>query len=183
MSFHRSLHPITRRLRLGKRARLVQRAILFAGLVAVLSGAVAWMTHSDVSVGWLQTAVAHSTSAALNVLGQATQVLDGYTVSSSRFSVAVVTACTGLFLTALFVSAVLAYPARWWAKLAGIGIGLGGLFVLNVLRLVCLFLVGVLLPAHVEVAHLLVLQSLLIVAALFLWLVWVEKVAHGSMAR
>jgi exosortase/archaeosortase family protein len=152
-------------------------------LIAALSAGAAWVTRTEGAISWLQSAVAHSTSAALNALGQHTEVLDGHTVASARFSVAVVTACTGLFLMTLFLAAVAVYPARWWAKLAGVGIGVLGLYMLNVMRLVCLFLVGILLLAHVETTHLLVLQSLLIVAALFLWLVWVEKVAHASLAR
>jgi exosortase/archaeosortase family protein len=158
------------------------RALLFVLMIGMLSGGVAWMTRSDSSAAWLQGAVAHTTCGVLNALGQPARV-DGHIVASARFSLSVVTSCTGLFLTALFVAAVLAYPARWWASLAGVGIGVAGLFGLNVLRLVTLFFVGVFLPAHVETAHLLVLQSLLIVAALLLWLLWVEKVAHASMAR
>jgi archaeosortase B (VPXXXP-CTERM-specific) len=161
----------------------VRRALLFTVALLVLGGAVTWLTASDAALGWVRGAVAQSTSAVLNLVGQDTNVERGHTVASSRFSISVVTACTGLFLMAVFAAAVLTYPSRWWAKLAGLGIGLGGLYLLNVLRLVCLFFVGVYLPQHVERAHLLVLQSLLIVAALLLWLVWVEKVAHGSIRK
>ncbi|UCF10829.1 MAG: hypothetical protein JSW65_03880 [Candidatus Bipolaricaulota bacterium] len=168
---------------LGRLRPTLGRALLFVVLLLVLGGAVTWITNSESALGWIRGAVARSTSVVLNAVGQGTSVRGGHTVASERFSISVVTACTGLFLMAVFSAAVLTYPARWWAKLAGLGIGVAGLYMLNVLRLVCLFFVGVFLPQHVDVTHLLVLQSLLIVSALLLWLLWVEKVAHGSIRK
>lgn len=164
-------------------ASWARRALLFTLVLLALGGAVTWLTGSEAALGAIRGSVAQSTSAVLNVVGRHTTVENGDTVTSSAFSISVVTACTGLFLMAVFAAAVLTYPARWWAKLVGVVIGLSGLYALNVLRLVCLFFVGVFLPQHVDVTHLLILQSLLIVAALLLWLVWVEKVAHGSIRK
>ena len=159
----------------------LRRAILFAAVLAVLGGGVSWVTSNDAAFGCVQRAVAGATSCVLNVCRQGTSVQDGNTVASNRFAISVVAACTGLFMTAVFVAAVLVYPSRWWAKLVGVGIGVFGLFALNVARLVCLFFVGTLLPRYVDQAHLLVLQSVLILGTLLLWLVWVEKVAHASI--
>ena len=127
----------------------------------------------------LQTGIARIVSSILNLLGQKTEAI-GTTVSSAQFSIAVVTACTGLFLTAVFLAAVAAYPARWLAKLLGAGIGLSGIFTLNIVRLVSLFYVGVYFPRYVDQAHLLIWQSLLIFSSLFLWLFWAGKVAHAA---
>jgi exosortase/archaeosortase family protein len=134
---------------------------------------------SETVLSSLQIGIARIVSSILNILGQKTEAI-GTTVSSAQFSIAVVTACTGLFLTAVFLAAVLAYPARWLAKLLGAGIGLAGIFTLNIVRLVSLFFIGVYFPHYVDQAHLLIWQSLLIVSSLFLWLFWAGKVAHAA---
>jgi len=126
----------------------------------------------------LQRGIATVTSGLLNLLGQETSV-SGQSVVSSRFAVQIVSACTGLFMTTVFLSAVLVYPSRIAAKLIGFAIGVGGILALNFLRLVSLFLIGVYLPGFVDQAHLLIWQSLLILCGLFLWLLWAGKVAHA----
>ena len=138
-----------------------------------------WVMNNEMVLASLQTGTARIVSSILNHLGQKTEVI-GTTVASARFSIAVVAACTGLFLTAVFLAAVAAYPARWLAKLLGAGLGLAGIFTLNVVRLVSLFYIGVYFPRYVDQAHLLIWQSLLIVFSLFLWLFWAGKVAHAA---
>jgi len=148
----------------GLWARLVVCAAIASLLIAAAC--------SDGLMAGLQGGLARVTGAVLSVLGQA-PVVDGNTVATEHFGLTVVTGCTGLFITGLFLVAVIAFPARVFARLIGVGIGIGGIFVLNVVRLVTLYFIGVHLPHLVETAHLLIWQSLLIVLAVLLWLVWV----------
>ncbi|HDS29254.1 MAG TPA: hypothetical protein ENN96_02090, partial [Candidatus Acetothermia bacterium] len=90
----------------------------------------------------IQRAIARLTSGILNLLGQSTSVV-GTTVQSSLFGINVVAACTGVFLTGAFLIAVAVLPSRWTAKLIGLGLGLGGIFVVNLTRLVSLYYLGV----------------------------------------
>jgi len=127
----------------------------------------------------VQHALARISGAILNLFGGRTQIA-GNTIRSDQFSLSVVTACTGLFTTGVFVVAVLAFPAGWRAKAIGVALGITSIFVLNVIRLVSLFLIGVHAPAVFDRAHLLIWQSLLILLALLLWLTWARKVTHGT---
>ncbi len=154
----------SRRLRGG----LWPRLALCAGVVIVLIA----VACSDGLMAGIQGGLARVTGAILTVFGEAPFV-EGNVVATERFGITVVTACTGLFITGLFLVAVIAFPAGIRAKLIGATLGIGGMFVLNVVRLVSLYFIGVHLPNLLDTFHLLVWQSLLVVLAVLLWLFWV----------
>jgi len=129
----------------------------------------------------VQRAYATVTNGALRLLGHNTVALDNV-VKSGQFGITVVTACTGLFATTLFLVAVLLFPTSWGAKALGAAIGVGGIAVINIIRLVSLYFVGVHWPTVLDAVHQLVWQSLLIVFAVSLWLVWAGRIAGSRRA-
>ena len=148
-----------------------------AGLVAV--GALwGWVAGSDDAMSAIQRTFAHTTSLVLNLFGSGTVVQDNV-VFSEAFGITVVTACTGVFATGLFLLAVVAFPTTWISKLIGVSIGIAGLFVINVVRLASLYAVGIHWPSILDPVHQLVWQSLLIVLAIALWLLWASRASVG----
>jgi len=141
-------------------------------------GLLLWLSGNELAMTSIQRSLALVTSRFLNLFGQNTVVVNT-TVQSEIFGISVVTACTGLFTTGLFVIAVLAFPALWWRKLVGVGIGVFGIYAVNVIRLVTLYFIGVELPGFLDQAHQLVWQSLLIVIAVALWLYWAGRWAYA----
>lgn len=83
--------------------------------------------------------------------------------------------CTGIFVVAIFFSAVLAYPSRMKEKLKGFLLGAFVIFFLNLIRVVSLMYIGRYFPSFFETAHLLIWQSLVIFAALLAWIYWTER--------
>ncbi len=83
--------------------------------------------------------------------------------------------CTGIFVVAIFFSAVLAYPSRMKEKLKGFLVGAFVIFSLNLIRVVSLMYIGRYFPSFFEMAHLLIWQSLVIFAALLAWIYWTER--------
>ncbi len=164
-------------LRLGNYQREIVRISLFALLLAAVSLGISLLMGRDGAMRALQSILAGISSLVINALGGGTHVV-GNTIASDRFALSVVTACTGLFTSAVFTVAVLAYPTGLIAKAIGIGVGISGIFVINIIRLVSLFYIGVHLPWLFDRAHLLIWQSLVIVFALFLWLAWARKVTN-----
>ena len=169
----------------GKAVRPCRRLLIRLGLfflaLAAMSAMALGLMRNEAAMSSLQQTIAGSTSAVLRLLGTDATTVNS-TIVSDRFSISVVAACTGLFLAVAFASAVLAYPAGWRAKLLGLTGGIAAIYVMNIVRLVVLFYVGVFFPHRVEQVHLLVLQSLSIVGVLMMWLIWVEKVAHARRA-
>ena len=164
----------TQRLR-SLHHRRIWLSVLGAACMAAL---LIWIAGSQPVMGGVQRGLAEVTSGVLNMLGHRT-VVAGSTVSSGLFGITVVTACTGLFTTGLFLIAVIAYPTGWRSKLVGAGLGVAGIFLLNVVRLVSLYYIGVHLPGLLDPAHQLIWQSVLIVFAVALWLLWAGRWAHA----
>jgi len=104
---------------------------------------------------------------------------DGSVIHAGPFAAMVDTNCTGLFVMFIYLSALVAYPSGLREKLLGMGLGVGALFALNLVRICTLVLVGAARPDLLNVAHYLIWQSVMIVVALCLWLLWAERVADA----
>ncbi len=156
------------------------RRVPWAQVVPCVAGAGAVLAlhililSSDAATLAVRRVFAVVTSVLLNALGNATTV-SGTDIVSSRFGISVVTPCTGLFVTGLFVAAVAAFPTTWRARLIGAAAGLAALFAVNVVRLASLYYVGIYWRSALEPIHQLVWQSLVIAAAVSLWLVWAGR--------
>ena len=105
--------------------------------------------------------------------------IDGTVMISGDFRVDVAPACSGAVATSIYVSAVLAYPAAWAAKLKGSLLGVLTIFLVNVLRVAALFLIGLYFEEIFHETHVYVAQSVLVCFAVALWLYWVIKFADA----
>ena len=91
--------------------------------------------------------------------------------------------CTAVFAKGLFCAAVIAYPCPWRARLVGLVVGLVGVAIVNILRIVSLVLIAQWAMGLFHFAHLVLMQGFLIscVAPLWLaWAVWATKRAKRS---
>jgi len=169
--------PHNKGLFLG-RTEILRIAFFVLLLIAVAAG-IATLTNHDTAMSSFQGGIALITSHAINLFGGQTHVSGNTIYSPGSFALSVVTACTGLFTMGVFIVAVLAFPAGFLAKLIGVTLGTMGIFLINLVRLGSLFYVGVHFPNLFNKMHLLIWQSLIIVLALFLWLLWAKKAAHA----
>lgn len=162
-------------------ARVLRAARPVAAAVAVLFG-LTLLLQSQTAMKAVQRAFAVVAGAVLRMLGQHT-VVHGTEILSDHFGISVVAACTGLFLTGLFVAAVAAFPTSWGKRAIGAAVGIVGLFLLNVIRLVTLFIVGTHWRAALAPFHQLIWQSLAIALAVALWLAWAARASRRGAHR
>jgi exosortase H (IPTLxxWG-CTERM-specific) len=101
--------------------------------------------------------------------------VSGTLLQVEGFAVRIDDVCTGIFVLAIYLSAILAYPSRPAEKAKGFLLGASSILSLNLIRVVSLMYVGRYLPAFFETAHLLVWQSLIIFAALLVWMYWTKR--------
>jgi exosortase H (IPTLxxWG-CTERM-specific) len=120
--------------------------------------------------------IARMSGFVLRVFGEEA-VVSGCVVSSSRFAVTIYNGCNGLVTSLIFISGVLAFPARWPDKLIGVVGGLLAIQLVNLLRIVSLFYIGVFLPRYFKHAHIVIWQSLVILFGISLWIVWAHRFA------
>jgi len=97
------------------------------------------------------------------------------------FGVQIEAGCNGVEAMLVLLAGMLAYPAplRW--KLAGLSIGFVAIQSLNVVRIVSLYYLGQWDAHWFEWAHLYLWQSLIMLDALVVWLLWIRN-APGPRA-
>jgi exosortase H (IPTLxxWG-CTERM-specific) len=162
--------------RTGRReiAFLLLFTLLLGGGFALIS--LNWV--NDRAVEPFTSAVAHTSGAALRLLGQDVTV-HGTLLRSPRFAVNVRNGCNGIEAWLIFLAAVLAFPAPARARLQGLAVGAVAIQAVNLVRVVALFLTGVYSPRLFDASHTVVWQSLVILASVVLWIVWARRVASG----
>jgi exosortase/archaeosortase family protein len=120
--------------------------------------------------------------AILRAFGEAATVQGQAIVSPLGASIQVERGCDAVEPSALFVSAVLASPVAMSSRLAAVVAGTIALAVLNLIRVVTLYLVRVYWPAAFDTMHLDVWQALFIVIAIVLWGAWASRAAKQRTA-
>ena len=107
----------------------------------------------------------------LAIVGQDITVTNAL-ISSPKFSVSIIRGCDAIEPIALYVCAVLAFPSPFLKRLPGMIAGTLLLLILNLVRIVSLFLIGVYSPRIFALTHIDVWQALFIFLAVLLWILW-----------
>ncbi len=154
--------------------------LLFLLLQAALFGAelTPWVQAHFVEP-WTNTLAA--ISASLVTLFDPGVVATGKVLRSNAngFAVSIEAGCNGVEATIVLVAAIIAFPAPWKRKLAGLAAGVVAVQGLNVVRVVSLFYLGQWSFSAFEWAHLYVWQALIMLDVLIVWLVWVRTLPRG----
>ena len=119
----------------------------------------------------LQVVNARASVGILNLFGEDAKAIDTQIISN-RYSVNIKHGCDAIEPIALFVAAVLAFPSRFRAKFPGLLIGTFVLTLMNLVRIISLFYVGIYWNSAFETMHIDVWQPAFIVLSLFFWVVW-----------
>jgi len=152
--------------------------VLFLAILGTTFSVIALRPVNDTIVVPYTEVIARVSGVMLGFFGESATVT-GCLVSSPRFAVTIYNGCNGLVTSLIFVAGVLAFPARPSAKFFGVAAGLLAIQIINLIRIVSLFYIGIYLPGLFNDAHVFVWQSLVILAGVTLWVIW----AHGVMRR
>jgi len=156
------------------------RELTFLILVLVLLGG----GFTVISLNWVNdhavepftAGVARASGAALNLLGQDV-TLQGTVIHGLRFVVNIRNGCNGVETMLIFLAAVLAFPASWRSRLIGLALGILAIQVVNLVRVVALFLTGVYLPRVFDSSHTVIWQTIVILFGVLLWIFWANRFA------
>lgn len=165
------------------RASPKRRSLLFLArflaLLVVFYFLVAWNPINDAVIVPFTAAIARVAGAVLNLFGERVGVA-GTEIRSGSFAVQIENGCNGVEAALLFGSAVLAFPAPWRRRLAGLVAGLLAIQALNLVRVVSLFWIGAHRPALFDASHTVLWQSAVVLASVLMFLFWA---ARGEKAR
>src|SRR5262245_30834387 len=160
-----------------------RRELTFLILFVVLLGG----GFTLISINWVNdhviepftAGVARASGAALNLLGQHV-TMAGTVIRSSRFAVNIRNGCNGVEAMLIFLAAVLAFPASWKSRLAGLALGILAIQVINLVRVVALFLTGVYFPKIFASSHTVIWQTIVILFGVLLWIFWANRFASPA---
>jgi exosortase/archaeosortase family protein len=107
----------------------------------------------------------------LNLVGQ-TNTADGITLTGLNRSLNVSKGCDGMEVSALYLIGILLMPFSWRSKGVGLFWGFTVLFLLNILRIMGLFVTKMYMPSAFDFLHLHGGFALFTVVAIFMWMIW-----------
>ncbi len=146
--------------------------VLFATLMVAFYAVTLYVSVVDKKIlPAYMRANASASAAILNLFGEGATAR-GTAVTSSRYSVDIRHGCDAIEPSALFLAAVLAFPASFRSKLPGLLIGTLVLAMINLVRIVSLFYTGIYWNKWFEVMHRDVWQPVFILLALTFWVIW-----------
>jgi exosortase H (IPTLxxWG-CTERM-specific) len=100
--------------------------------------------------------------------------------TTNGFAVSIEAGCNGVEATIVLLAAILAFPAPWKNKLAGLAAGIVAVQGLNIVRVISLFYLGQWDRQWFEWAHLYVWQALIMLDVLIVWLIWVRTLPRDG---
>lgn len=169
--------PIHRWRRLTPTVRFL---IVFVGALAILSFAYPWLSTRFHGVTLrLMEATASIVAMIASPLMDGL-VLAGRTIRTPHIAIEVIEECTGIYEILIFWAAVIAFPAAWRAKAAGIIGGALALLLINIVRMVFLVIVGDRWPESFDLLHTYFWQATLILMILTVWILWIRLVASRT---
>jgi exosortase/archaeosortase family protein len=109
--------------------------------------------------------------------GAAVSLFDGSvhvtgTHITGRMAMDFALSCDAMDVYILFAAAILAFPAGWRRRAAALLVAFGALVLLNILRIVSLYFIGVHFPSKFEMFHMQVWPLVLVVLASGSFLAW-----------
>jgi len=110
-------------------------------------------------------------------LGYHTSV-NGTVIFSSEFDLNIKRGCDAIEATALFIAAILSFPAPIKRKILGIIIGIVTFVLVNFIRIITLFITGLKHPALFNFMHDQIWQIIYIAIAVLLLLLWLQSLRH-----
>lgn len=95
---------------------------------------------------------------------------------STGFAISIQAGCNGVEALLVLAAAMLAWPASWRQRVAGLVLGAVAIQALNLARVVSLFYLGQWNREWFDWAHLYAWQALIMLDALIVWLLWIRNV-------
>ena len=165
-------------------ARYRQEIHFLVAFAVLLGGSftfIAWNPINDHVIEPFTAAIAGVSGGALNLLGQGTH-MEGTVIRGAKFAVNIRNGCNGVEAMLIYGAAVLAFPAPWRNRLLGVAGGFAAIQLVNLLRVVALYLTGAYLPKLFDSSHTVIWQTIVILCGVLFWILWANRFATPRAA-
>ena len=107
-------------------------------------------------------------------------VLSKPVVYLDHFAVRIIGECTGIFEMVIYTASVMAFPTSWRKRGLGLLIGIPTIYAFNLLRIMCLLVVGRYFSSMFDFFHLYFWQTTLIIMITSVWLFWIYAIVRDE---
>lgn len=163
------------------------RDLRFLAIFAVLMGlyylASTTETMEERFFPWYLRTNAQAAGGIVHLFGHEQMRVNGKSLIDPRGAISVERGCDAMEATALYVSAVLASPAALGSRFAAAALGTVILAVINLIRIITLFLTNVHWKRAFDVMHLDVWQAAFILIAIVMWAFWASWESRRRQRR
>jgi exosortase/archaeosortase family protein len=177
------MEPPEKRSWMATHGRDLRFLLVFAILMGVYYAATTTAAVKEQFFPWYLTLNADASVGVLHASGIDYVNRIHHSLNSSFGSITVERGCDAVEPTALFVAAVLASPVRMMAKLPAVLVGTLVLAVVNLVRIVSLFLSAVYWRSAFNILHLDVWQAAFILLAIVMWAWWASWAVRRQTGR
>ncbi len=154
-------------------ARGVRAIVIFVVLMGLFYGFIHTPANETTAFRSYLALIARVVGGIIGLFGYEATVSETV-IYTPQFSLEIVRGCDAIEPAATYIAAVLASPVGVWPRIPGILVGTAAILVINLLRIVSLFFVGVYYPSAFKTMHEGVWQAGFIVLAIVFWAVWVQ---------
>ncbi len=157
-------------------------AILFAVILLALFAFELTPPGQAIVQPWTNL-VAHASTAVIRAFDGDAQSLGKMVYNAKTgFAMTIEAGCNGVEAMLVLLAGIIAWPAPWKHKLAGLAIGAIAIQALNLVRIVSLFYLGQWDLDWFQWAHLYAWQALIMLDALIVWMLWIRAVPEAPAA-
>lgn len=111
----------------------------------------------------------------IGLMGYTPEIDGNNLLDPGGFTMSIAKGCDGIEATMLFLAAILVFPLPFRLKWSGLAVGLSVLFIVNIIRLIILYWVGVnMSEAAFEFMHLHGGLILFTIISISIWLLWID---------
>ncbi len=154
---------------------------LFLALLLGSFTVIAFKPVNDHVIEPFTAGVAKASGFVLAAIGQGTE-MSGTIIRNQRFAVNIRNGCNGVEAMLIYGAAVLAFPAAWRTRIRGFLLGMVVIQIVNLVRVVALFLTGAYLPSLFDSSHTVIWQTIVILSSVVLWIYWAQRVVPRAQA-
>jgi exosortase/archaeosortase family protein len=144
-------------------------------LLLVLASIATWAVDLPNRLATVQEFLARSATQIAARTGGASRVV-GDQIYVHGLTININYECTGAYVLLILVTFLLAYPARWRDRMAGIALGIAALTAVNIARIAVLIRVAEIRPDLFAYFHEYVWQGVFLVLVIVYAMAWVEQV-------
>lgn len=162
-----------------KERKPILKFVLFLALIMAAFFAVSFTEFFENTINLpLVLIYAKVGNAILNLFGLQTEVVQGTQIVSPLFNMNIAKGCDAISPTALFMAAVAVYPTVFANKWKYLLIAPFAFALLNVVRIVSLYLLGAYAPDFFDFAHYEFWQGVFILLTIIAWFYWLLSVLN-----